>query len=179
MYSCVECDICDRFFHTGCIPFSLTECHETYWGASNIHYRKKLWNIWKAQWKHSYLTFWFDGHGLAPNTNKNYCYFNAILTCGVIGENAICNVRIWLYTMDGTGMYHYSPKISRNFQCIHHYIVNLWTFFCIKWTINDITQTLWPVAGQQFECYTKWRKGVTQDAVSCHLVFSGKSASFV
>ena len=26
---------------------------------NKIHYQKILRNIWKAQWKHSYLTFWF------------------------------------------------------------------------------------------------------------------------
>ena len=31
---------------------------------------KKLWNIWKAQWKHSHLIFWFVGNGLTPTTNK-------------------------------------------------------------------------------------------------------------
>ena len=35
---------------------------------SYICYRKRLWNIWKAQWKHSYLTSWFARNGLAQAT---------------------------------------------------------------------------------------------------------------
>ena len=55
--------------------------------VSRICYRKRLWNIWKAQWKLSYLTVWFAGNGLAPITNK-YRYFNAILMCSVMGLRA-------------------------------------------------------------------------------------------
>ena len=44
-----------------------------------------IWNIWKAQWKHSYLTLKFTGNGLALSTNK-YCGFNVTLTCGAIDE---------------------------------------------------------------------------------------------
>ena len=28
------------------------------------HYQQEIWNIWKAQWKHPYLKFWFAGIGL-------------------------------------------------------------------------------------------------------------------
>ena len=34
-------------------------CHGMYTTA-------KIKSIWKAQWKHSYLTFWYPGSGLAP-----------------------------------------------------------------------------------------------------------------
>ena len=37
----------------------------------------KTWNIWRAQWKHSYLTFWFTGNGLASNKNKT-CDWNSM-----------------------------------------------------------------------------------------------------
>ena len=30
----------------------------------------KIWNIWKTQWKYSYLTIWFAGNGLVAATNK-------------------------------------------------------------------------------------------------------------
>ena len=30
----------------------------------------KIFIIWKTQWKHSYLAFWFAGNGLTPTTNK-------------------------------------------------------------------------------------------------------------
>ena len=33
-----------------------------------LHYRKKIWNIWKAQWKHSHLPCWVAGHDLASTT---------------------------------------------------------------------------------------------------------------
>ena len=32
----------------------------------------KIWNIWKAQSKHLYLSIWLIGNGWAPTTNK-YC----------------------------------------------------------------------------------------------------------
>ena len=51
---------------------------------------KKLWDNWKAQWKHSYLTFWFAGNGLAPTTNR-YCDINATIKCNVMDEN--CNLQ--------------------------------------------------------------------------------------
>ena len=43
---------------------------------------EKLWNIWRAQWKHSHLTLWFARNGLAPTTNK-FCYFDATFTWSV------------------------------------------------------------------------------------------------
>ena len=46
---------------------------------SCIHYREGIWNIWKVQWKHTYLIFCFARNGLPPTTNK-YCDFNATLT---------------------------------------------------------------------------------------------------
>ena len=39
----------------------------------------------EAQWKHSYLTFWFAGNGYVPTTTK-YCRFNASLVHSVRGE---------------------------------------------------------------------------------------------
>ena len=46
---------------------------------SCIHYRERIWNIWKVPWKHTYLIFCFAGNGLPPTTNK-YCDFNSTLT---------------------------------------------------------------------------------------------------
>ena len=53
------------------------------------HYRKKLSNNWKAQWKHLYSTFWFAGNGLAPTT-KNIL----TLACSVMGETFNLRVTI-------------------------------------------------------------------------------------
>ena len=98
----------------------------------HIHYRKKLYNIWKALWKHSYLASVFAENGLAPTTNK-YRYFNVALPCSVIGEkwnlqcpkfkiyNRLCR-NVWFF-------YILLPKISNSFQGIHHDIVNLWTIY--------------------------------------------------
>ena len=97
-----------------------------------MHYQKKLYNIWKALWKHSYLAFGFAGNGLAPTTNK-YRYCNVALPCSVIGEkcnlqcpkfkinNRLCR-NVWFF-------YILLPKISNSFQGIHHDIVNLWTIY--------------------------------------------------
>ena len=51
------------------------------WHITHSQYRyttDKICNIWKTKWKHAYLTFWFDGNGLAPNIIK-YCEFNVTL----------------------------------------------------------------------------------------------------
>ena len=71
-----------------------------------IHYRQKIWNIWKPPWKHTYLTFWYGGNGLAFNVNLT-------LTCSVMDE------------CPGTYLFNISPKRSNNFQSIHHCIANL------------------------------------------------------
>ena len=50
----------------------------------------KIWNIWKAQREHSYLTCWFARNGFAPATNK-YCDFNVNFMCRVMVEK--CNLQ--------------------------------------------------------------------------------------
>ena len=50
----------------------------------------KSMEYFEAQWKHSYLTFWFAGNGLAPTTTK-HGHFNAFLMHSVRGENTSCN----------------------------------------------------------------------------------------
>ena len=57
-----------------------------------IHYRKKVWNIQKAQWKHLCLTFWFAGNSLAPITNQYWDLMQHSLAV-LWTKNAICNVR--------------------------------------------------------------------------------------
>ena len=47
-----------------------------------------IWNIWKAQWEHSYLTLWFAGSCVAPTTNK-YFDLNATLMRRLITKNCI------------------------------------------------------------------------------------------
>ena len=71
---------------------------------------KVTWDIWKVQWKPSYVTIWFAGNGLAPTTNK-HCDFIATLMCGgtsgnftglagivnaIVDKTAnICRSRVW------------------------------------------------------------------------------------
>ena len=54
----------------------------------------KIWNIWKAQKKHPYLTISLAANGLAPTTNK-YCDFNVTLRCSVMDEK--CNLQCPTY----------------------------------------------------------------------------------
>ena len=85
------------------------------------------WNIWKGQLKHSYLTLWFAGNGLAPSTNKYYD-FDATLTCS--GMDKKCSLHCPKLKIHNR-MYRNGPfifKISYSFHSVHHYIVNLWEF---------------------------------------------------
>ena len=95
-----------------------------------MHYRQKIWNILKAQGKHSYSTFRCAGNGLAPTTNK-YCDLNATLTCSVMDEKynfQYPKLKTHNRMYRSLSFFNNSPKISHNFHGIHHYIVNLWTF---------------------------------------------------
>ena len=98
-----------------------------------IHYRQKGWNIWKVQWNHSYLIFWFAGNGMAPMTNM-YCNFNATLVCGVMEEK--CNMQCPKLkrhnrVLRNVSFFYTSPKLLPNIQDIHHYIVNVCEF-CVS-----------------------------------------------
>ena len=53
------------------------------WFTRFIHNRQKCGCFSKAQYKHSYFTFWFTANGLAQTTNK-YCDFKATLTCSIL-----------------------------------------------------------------------------------------------
>ena len=64
----------------------------------NMHNRQKLWNIWKAQWRHSYWTFRFARNSLALATNKYY-EFNATVTCSVMDQTTTAR-RIAIWTLD-------------------------------------------------------------------------------
>ena len=99
----------------------------------HVYYRQKVWIIWKAQWKHCNLTFWFAGNCLALNTNK-YCDFNATAKCSVMDEkyNLQCPKLIIHNRMfRNMSFFNISPKISYSIQYIHPYIVNLWKFLSI------------------------------------------------
>ena len=101
-----------------------------YMWVVKTHYRQKIWNIWRAQWKHSLRTFWFAGNGLAPTTSK-YCYFNATLTGDVMDEN--CNLqypKLKLYNTIYRNMPYFDTwlKMTHNFQNIHHCIAHVWEF---------------------------------------------------
>ena len=51
--------------------------------------------------------------------------------------------------IESTEMYNFfnAPKMSHNFQGIHHYIINLWNFMCIQYIVTGIKQNVQPVAG--------------------------------
>ena len=52
--------------------------------TSNTHtIPAKIWNIWKAQWKHSYLTFLFARIGLAPTTNGTLTCCVMVVKCNL------------------------------------------------------------------------------------------------
>ena len=67
---------------------------------------------------------WFAGNGLSPTT-KNVVTSIQLLRV----KNGMRNLRYQRYLIGCTGMYHFfytEPNISHNFQCINHYILNLW-----------------------------------------------------
>ena len=55
-----------------------------------IHYRPKVWNIQKTQWKFSHLTFSLLQMAYAPTTNK-YGDFNVTPMCSVMDDK--CNLQ--------------------------------------------------------------------------------------
>ena len=78
----------------------------------------KLWTVWKAQWKHSHLTIWFAGNGLAPTTNR-YCGFNATLACSVMDGR--CNIYIYMTnSQKGVPVGFVLLKSLNNFLRIEH-----------------------------------------------------------
>ena len=100
------------------------------WRHSN-DYREKLWNIWNAQWKHSYLTFPVAGNGLA-STTKICCHFNGTLTCNVMGENAIWNIRNSRYTIGCTRKYNfYIIRLKFLTRVVH------------TWNWNEVPNSSW------------------------------------
>ena len=80
--TCIRDDNCDLH---GIPRYSICEKHRNYVvvGSVAIYIIDKIWNIWKSQWKHSYLTLKFAGNGLESTTNK-CCDFNATITCSVM-----------------------------------------------------------------------------------------------
>ena len=103
----------------------------------HIHYRHKIWNIWKAQPKHSYLTWEFAGSGLAP-ANK-MCYdLNATLSY-IARDNKYkvqCpKLKLQNKIYSNVSFFITLPNISHSLQRIHRYIVNLWEF-CGCWVIH-------------------------------------------
>ena len=103
----------------------------------------------EAQWKHSYLTFWFAGNGLAKTTTK-YCHSNAFLMRGVRSEkyNLQCP-KLKLHKI----IY---GDLSFSILCIKFpttsrvYVITLWicgNVMCAQWLVNSIAQNLGPIAG--------------------------------
>ena len=121
-----------------------------------IHYRPKVWNIRKTQWKLSHLKFWFTANGLAPTTHK-YGDFNVTPMCSVMDDkcNLLCPEKR-LRNLQKCIFFDISPKISHSFHGIQHYMVNLWKY-CVYSIVfaTDITQNLWWVDGKQFGCKIK------------------------
>ena len=72
-----------------------------------LHYQKKSWNIWKAQWKHS---FWqFDLYEIALHHQKQVLLLSHVV---LWAKKAICNVRNSKYTIDCVGVYHFFLHFS-------------------------------------------------------------------
>ena len=67
----------------------------------------KVWNIWKAQSKHTYLAFWFAGNGMATTKNK-YCDFKK-------------HKRMYRNVL----FFNTSPRILHNYQDIDHSFLKL------------------------------------------------------
>ena len=82
-------------------------------------------NIWKPQWKHSYLTFWFAENVFSPTTNK-CCGFDTTLPSSVVEKMQCPKCADTLQNVDGCVIFNTSPKIYPIFKDTHHYIVDLW-----------------------------------------------------
>ena len=107
--------------------FLISENRGIFWYQKNTLPAKSM-EYFEAQWKHSYLTFWFAGNGLAPTKTK-YCHFNAFLMHSVRGEkyNLQCpKSKLHKMIYGDLSFFNASHKISQGFHGIHYYIVNLW-----------------------------------------------------
>ena len=125
----------------------------------------KICTIWKARWKHSYIyvTFRFAGKRLGTN-HKPVLWLQATLMCIVLVKK--CDLQS-LKLKRHKGMYknmpfsNTSPKLSNKFQCIHHYIVNLWDI-CVGSIIRDWHHTVFAtrcliIIWALRQKYTWWR----------------------
>ena len=74
--------VCRLFESKSLLAPTMTYHHLDHWEYTLL---AKIWNIWRVQWKHSYLTFWFDGNALAATIYK-YCDFDANLMCSVMDK---------------------------------------------------------------------------------------------
>ena len=90
----------------------------------HVHYRKKLWKIWTAQWKQWYMKFWFARKGMAPTANN-------IVTLMQLSRVVLwgkCNLQYKKLKINYRGMYHFlyfGKKYFHKCQDIHHHTVNL------------------------------------------------------
>ena len=78
----------------------------------------KSMEYFEAKWKHSHLTFWFAGNGLASTTTK-YFHFNAFLMHSVRGEkyNLQCpKLKLHKIIYGDLSFFNTSHKISQSFQ---------------------------------------------------------------
>ena len=121
----------------------------------------KILNIWKAQWKHSYITFWFPGNSLVLPTNK-YCGFNATLVCSVREEQ--CNfqcpkLKIHNSTYGNVNFYH---CFASDFPKLPGYPSLQFKSLKILCVFNNSSlasyKILRPVASKYFECYSEMAK---------------------
>ena len=70
---------------------------------------------------------WFAWNGLTSTTDK-YSDFNATLTCYAMDEKSSLQypkLKIHKTIYRNVWFFISLPEISHNFQCIHHYIMNL------------------------------------------------------
>ena len=128
--------------HPSHVPYALSQavcCFSAEWIYTSG--KNMVWNIWKTQRKRLYLIFWFNVNGSAPTPNK-CCDLNATPTCGVMHKK--CNLqcpklKMHIRFFRNVSFFNTAPKLSYNFQDIHHYIVKLWQL-CV---CSMIARTWW------------------------------------
>ena len=124
------------------------------WFTRFIHNRQKCWCFSKAQYKHSYLTFWFTANGLAQTTNK-YCDFKATLTCSIlVAKSNLQCLKFMIHNRIYTDVWHFNkylalfhlPNIS--FPRLYYFCF-CFSLFCWFWVILLCLSslTLYPTPG--------------------------------
>ena len=157
---------------SNCDNNSVFRLYLTYGRSHFMYTTGKIIEYLESAIKHSYMAWWFARNGLTPTTNK-YGDFEVTLICCAMDEK--WNLQCPKFTIHNRmykklSFFNTPPRISNNFQGIHHYNVNLWKLCgcsLIRYRhhanlVNGRRITIWALK--------TWQKGVTQGAVSCHLV---------